>query len=83
MILDADPRRHLAAEAPLLLFARFRQLRRIVHAAGFDRGAALQAFQAGDLLALFANRLLQPGDFIEQLNQQSLKLWTVQIRKSG
>jgi hypothetical protein len=41
---------------------------------GLIGGAALQAFQAGDLLALFANRLLQHGDFVEQLNQQSLTL---------
>jgi hypothetical protein len=28
---------------------------------------------------LFADRLFQRGDFAEQLNQQSLELWTVQI----
>src|SRR5271165_6615183 len=86
MFLDADPWRHLAAEPPLRLFDGFRGVRRIVHAARFawlDRGAALQAFQAGDLFPLFADRLLQRSDFAGQLNQQSLQLWTVQTGEVG
>jgi len=46
-------------------------------------GAALQAFQARDLFALLADRLFQGGEFAEQINQQSLKLWTVQIGEVG
>ena len=83
LVFDADPRRHLAAEPPLPLFAGLRRLGRLVHAARFDRGAALQAFQAGDLFALFADHLFQGGNFAEQFNQQSLKLWTAQLGKGG
>jgi hypothetical protein len=63
LIRNDDPGRHLAAEPPLLLLARLRRLRRIVHAARLDAGTALQAFQPGDLLALCGNDLFQFGDF--------------------
>src|SRR5208337_3270452 len=71
-----DPRRHFATEPPLPLCRWFQWLRRVVHATRFDIGAALQAFQTGDLFALFADRLFQSSDFAKQLNQQSFKLWT-------
>ena len=48
---------------------------------GLHSGAALQSFQAGDLLALFADRLFQGSDFAKQLNQQSFKLRAAQIGK--
>ena len=63
--------------------AGLRRLGRLVHAARFDGGAALQTFQAGDLFALLAKNLLQGGNFAEQFNQQSLKLWTAQRGKGG
>src|ERR1700684_3685860 len=81
LIFDADPRRHLAAEPLLALSDRLRRLCRLVHAARFDRGATLQAFQAGDLFALFANDRFQGGNLSKQFNQQSLKLGTAQSGK--
>ena len=83
LVLDADTRRHFAAKPPLALFAGLGRLCRIVHAARLDRGAALQTFQAGDLLALLANDLFQGDNPAGQLNQQSFKLWTAQVGKVG
>src|SRR5208283_5376100 len=54
-----------------------------LHTARLDVRAALQTFQPGDLFALFGDRLLQGGDFAEQLNQQSFKLCTGQPGKGG
>jgi hypothetical protein len=79
LVFDFDPRRHLATEPPLALFRRLRRLRRLVHAAWcawLDVRAALQAFQPGDLFALFADNLFQLADLAEQFNQQSLELWS-------
>src|SRR3954451_25063670 len=78
-VFDDDPRRHLAAEPPRLLFGGLRRLRRLIHAARFDGRTALQPFQTGDLFTLLANNLFQGGNLAKQLNQQSLKLWTAQI----
>jgi hypothetical protein len=47
----------------------------LVHAARFDRRAALQSFQTGDLCTLLADNLLQGGNFAAQFNQQRFKLW--------
>ena len=76
LVFDFDPRRHLATKPPLALF---RRLRRLVHAAWcawLDVRAALQAFQPGDLFALFADNLFQFAELAEQFNQQSLELWS-------
>src|ERR1700735_4615657 len=84
LVLDFHPRRHLATEPPLALFCRLRRLRRLVHAAWcawLDIRAALQAFQPGDLFALFAHNLFQFADLAERFNQQSLELWSAQTRK--
>jgi hypothetical protein len=45
----------------------------LVHAAWLDRGAALQAFQTGNLFTLFGYKLLQRRDLREQFGQQRLK----------
>jgi hypothetical protein len=76
LVRNDDPERHLAAEPSLPLLGGLRRLRRLVHAARTDAGAPLQAFQPGELFVLVGNGLLQFGDFAEQLDQQSLKLWT-------
>jgi hypothetical protein len=81
LVFDADPGRHLAPEPPLLPLGWLGRFCRLVHAARFDRGAALQTFQTGDLFALLADDLFQDGNFAEQFSQQSLKLWTVQPGK--
>ena len=65
LVFDADPQCHLAAEPPLALSHRLRRLGSLIHAAWFDRGPALQAFQPGDLFALLGNNLFQCGDFAE------------------
>jgi hypothetical protein len=59
LLIDADPRRHLATATPPLFFTGNQRLSAFVHAARFDAGAALQTLQAGDLFALLANNLLQ------------------------
>ena len=82
-VLNDDPGRHLAAPPRLLLLGGLGRLRSLVHAARFDGGAAFQAFQTGDLVALFGNNLFQGRNFAEQLNQQSLKLCTAQIGEGG
>jgi hypothetical protein len=69
LVFNFDPRRHLAAEPPLLPLGWLGRLCRLVHATRLDVGSALQAFQAGNLFALFANDLFQGGDFAEQFNQ--------------
>jgi hypothetical protein len=56
--------------------SRLRWRGTLVHAARFNVGTALQAFQTSDLFALFGDDLLQGGDFTEQVNQQSFKLRT-------
>src|ERR1700733_14779692 len=78
-----DPRRDLAPATPLLFLCRFRRLGAFVHAAWFDIGATLKAFQTGDFFPQFSDSLRQGGDFSEQFNQQSLKLWTAQRGKGG
>src|ERR1700676_702576 len=83
LVFDFDPRRPLAPEPPLSVLRWLQWLRRIIHAARLDHGAALQSFQAGDLLALLADRLFQSSDFAKQFNQQSFKLRTAQIGKWG
>jgi hypothetical protein len=75
LLFNTDARCHFAAEPPLAL-AGLRWLGSFVHAARFDRGPALQAFQPGDLFALLASNLFQGSDFAQQFNQQSLKLCT-------
>jgi hypothetical protein len=50
-VFDADPRRQLAVQPPLSHLAGLGRLCRIVPAARFDIGAALQAVQAGDRTA--------------------------------
>src|SRR5208282_5394286 len=83
LVFDFDPRRDLA---PARLLPQFPWLRRrgsFLHTARLDVRAALQTFQPGDLFALFGDRLLQGGDFAEQLNQQSFKLCTGQPGKGG
>ena len=82
-LFNDDPRRDLAPATPLLFLCRFRRLGAFVHAARFNIGATLQAFQTGDFFAQFGDGLLQGGDFTEQFNQQSLKLWTAQRGKGG
>ena len=37
----------------------------------------------GDFFSQFSNGLREGGDFTEQFNQQSLKLWTAQRGKGG
>src|ERR1700679_1801735 len=76
LLFNDDPRGDLAPAASLLFFSGFRWLGTFVHAAGFDIGATLQAFQTGDFLAQFGDGPRQGGDFSEQFDQQSLKLWT-------
>src|SRR4051794_14660802 len=82
-VFDADPRRHLAPATRRHLEGRLRRLRALVHAARFERGAALQAFQTGDLFALLADHLFQVGDFAKQFDHQSFELRTAQIRDGG
>ena len=82
-ILDADARRHLAAEPPLARLAQLRRLGAFVHAAWFDGRPAFQAFEPGDLLALRTDDRLQRSDLAEHLNQQSLKLCAAQIGQAG
>jgi hypothetical protein len=74
LVFDDDPGRQLAAQPPLRLFGGLRRLRRLVHAARFEGGVALQPFQTGNLCALLADNLVQHGNLAEQLNQLSLKL---------
>ena len=84
LVFDVDPRRHLAAAGPLLLFrAGFGGSVALSMPLGLMFGAALQTFQPGDLFALFADGLLQGGDFAEQFDQQSFKLCTAQRGKGG
>src|ERR1700689_1316359 len=82
-VFDGNPRRHLTAASRLLLPGGLRWPGARVHAAGFDVGAALQAFQTRDLFAQFSVGLFQSGDFTKQLYQQSLKLCTAQPGKGG
>src|SRR5580704_7736263 len=82
-VFDADTWRHLAAAPSLLPPGGFRRPGALVHAAGLDIGAALQAFQTRDLFAQFAVRLLQRGNFTKHFDQQSLKLCTAQPGKGG
>src|SRR5271169_5061811 len=83
LIFNADPWRHLASATALLRFVVLRRARALVHAAGFDSRAALQPLQTGDLLALLLAMLLQRGKFTQQLDQQSFKLRTAQIRQGA
>jgi len=46
---------------------------------GLMAGRPFNPFQTGDLFTLLADNLFQGGNLAEQLNQQSLKLWTAQI----
>lgn len=82
-LFNADPGCDLAPAGPLLVFAGFSWRTAFVHAARFNVGTALQAFQTGDFLAQFTDGLLQGGDLSEQFDQQSLKLWTAQRGKGG
>jgi len=83
-LFHVDPRRDLApATSALLFLCRFRRLGAFVHAAWFDFGATLKAFQTGDFFPQFSDSLRQGGDFSEQFNQESLKLWTAQRGKGG
>jgi len=50
---------------------------------GFNIGATLQAFQTGIFFPQFSDGLREGGDFTEQFNQQSLKLWTAQAERAG
>ena len=81
LIFNVDPRRHRASAPPLCGCRGLWRLSALVHAAGFDVGAGFQAFQMRDLFAQFGNGLFQPGNFTQQLNQQSLRLWTAQPGK--
>src|ERR1019366_6677570 len=83
LLFNSDPGRDLAPTTPPLIFYRFRLRGTVVHAARFDARAALQTFQTGDFFALFGNGLLQGGDFTEQFDQQSFKLWTAERGKGG
>ena len=83
LLFNSDPGRDLAPTTPPLIFHRFRLRGTLVHAARFDARAALQTFQTGDFFALFGNGLLQGGDFTEQFDQQSFKLWTAERGKGG
>src|ERR1700737_1939372 len=58
----------------MLAVARRLRLRRIVHAARFDVGTALEALQARDFVALLRRYALQIGDLAEQPDHQSLEL---------
>ena len=83
-LFNDDPRRDLAPATQALLFlCRFRRFGAFVHAARFNIGATLQAFQTGDFFPQFSDGLREGGDFTEQCNQQSLKLWTAQRGKGG
>jgi len=82
-LFDADPRRHLAPAARRLRVGRLHRLRARVQAARFDPRAALQAFQTGDLVTLFAHHLLQGGDFARQFDHQSFEFRTTQSGKGG
>jgi len=46
---------------------------------GLVAGRPFNPFQTGDLFTLLADNFFQGGNLAEQLNQQSLKLWTAQI----
>jgi len=56
----------------MLAVSRRLRRRRIVHAARFNVGAALQAVQASDLLALFRDNALQVSHLAVQSDNQSL-----------
>ena len=58
----------------MLAVSRRLRCRRIVDAARFDVGAALEAFQARDRLALCRDNALQVSHFAEQSDHQSLQL---------
>ena len=73
--LDFDPGRDLASTTPLRLWDRLRRCGALLHAARFDVGPTLQAFQARDLFALFGDRLLQCRNLAEQCLQQGFELW--------
>ena len=47
------------------------------HAAWFDVGPTLQAFQSGNLLAQSGDGLFQSRHLAQYLGQQRFKLWTV------
>jgi len=80
-IFNADARGHLATAPPLLKRDRRRRLCAFVHATRLDIGTTPQAFQTGNLFAQPADRLFEDGNFTQNFNQQSLKLWTAQTRK--
>ena len=82
-LLDADARSDLTPAGSLLIFSGFRWRGTLVHADRFNVWTALQTFQTGDFLAQFGDGLLQRGEFSEQFDQQSLKLWTTQRGKGG
>jgi hypothetical protein len=65
-LYNDDLRRDLAPAASLLFFSGFRWLGTFVHAARFDIGATLQAFQTGNFFALFGDRPRQCGDGLLQ-----------------
>ena len=83
LVFDFYPRRDLAPARLLPRLPRLRRRGAFLHTARLDVRAALQTFQPGDLFALFGDRLLQGGDFTEQSNQQSFKLWPGQRGKGG
>ena len=83
LFFDFDPQRDLTPARLLPQFPRPRRRGAFFHAARFDGRAALQIFQTGVLFAQFCNTLFQHGDFTQQLDQQSLKLWTAQPGKGG
>ena len=82
-VFDFYPRRDLAPARLLPRLPRLRRRGAFLHTARLDVRAALQTFQPGDLFVLFGDRLLQGGDFTEQSNQQSFKLWPGQRGKGG
>ena len=63
---------------PLRLLGGLRRLCRLVHAARFDGGAALQTLQTGDLFTLLGDSLFQGGNFAEQFNQPRFARWAAQ-----
>jgi hypothetical protein len=80
LLFNVDPGCDFAAATPLLWFGGLRRFRRrgtLVHTAGFDVRAALQAFQTSNLFALFGDSLHQGANFTQQFDHQSFKRWTV------